>query len=206
MRNCPDGDCGLEGLAQGVGSFSQGPGRQWGQRGVGRSWGVSGEEPQCKFTAQSLTLICKVPPELGPGRLQAVRQRGHLAEFLRGAGRVCARGGDRTGPRGSASSPVQPHDPVVLAGGRQPGGRRAVGGSGLAFLLVQCVARVYREQVAHSPARWPSWGFSSWPQALMPGSDRTAEGCSQDLGWWFLGPLGASGSGASRACLRMSSA
>lgn len=160
MRNCPGGGCGLEGLAQEVGSFSQGPGRQWGQKGVGRSWGTRGEEPQCKFTAHSLALICKVPPELGPGCLSG---RGDTGRIPQGAGRVWARGGDRTGPRGSASSPAQPSDPAVLAGGGQPGGRRAVGGSGLALLLVRCVVRVYREQVAHSPARWPSWGFSSGP-------------------------------------------
>lgn len=37
------------------------------------------------------------------------------------------------------------------------------GWEGLALLLVRCVVRVYCEQVAHSPARWPSWGFSSGP-------------------------------------------
>lgn len=202
MRNCPGGGCGLEGLAQEVGSFSQGPGRQWGQKGVGRSWGTRGEEPQCKFTTHSLALICKVPPELGPGCLSG---RGDTGRIPQGVGRVWARGGDRTGPRGSASSPAQPSDPAVLAGGGQPGGRRAVGG---------------RVSPSSSSGVWSGFTVSRWPtarhagppggsvpaQALMAGSDRTAEGCSQDLGWRFLGPLGASGSGASRACLRMSSA
>lgn len=64
----------------------------------------------------------------------------------------------------------------------------------------------YCEEGGHSQAHWPFWGRSPWPWALMLGSDQTARDCSQELGWRFLGPLGASGGGASRACLRMSSA
>lgn len=67
---------------------------------------------------------------------------------------------------------------------------------------------------AHTPACWPSQELSPCelprakprPWALMLSSDQTLEGHNQDLGWRFLGPLGVSGGGVSRACLRMSSA
>lgn len=74
------------------------------------------------------------------------------------------------------------------------------------LLPAQRLAGSHCEEGGHNPACRPFWGLSSWPRALMLGSDQTAGGCSQELGWRFLGPLGASGGGESRACLRMSSA
>lgn len=93
---------------------------------------------------------------------------------------------------------------------RQEGGSLVAGGgvdgSSPNLLPAQRVAGFHCEEGGHNPACWPFWGLSSWPGALMLGSDQTAGRCSQELGWRFLGLLGASGGGASRACLRMSSA
>lgn len=72
--------------------------------------------------------------------------------------------------------------------------------------------RSHREQgraAAWTPAHWPSWVLGPWQLlelSLGPGHQCSAATRPQDLGSQFLGPPGTSGAGASRACLRMSSA